>query len=194
MLMLMWSARGLTAGSFLLRKSTGVHKRRAAKLVSTLTSLFTSSYVFHWTEYFPETRLRYPPCFDGRVVLYPGEREVKDYFAWRQADGGLCALLGVVCVGALTLLVPAHVNNLYNTVFWALVQEGRETTAGAHARLQGTVASEKQEMLFARFGVNYNAVGARFRKGSVVVRGEGVQHCDVIGGGFWESRAGLLSK
>lgn len=30
--------------------------------------------------------LLYPPTFDGRVVCYPTEREVRDYFAWRQVD------------------------------------------------------------------------------------------------------------
>jgi tRNA(His) 5'-end guanylyltransferase len=30
--------------------------------------------------------MRYPPSFDGRIVLYPSEREVRDYFSWRQAD------------------------------------------------------------------------------------------------------------
>jgi tRNA(His) 5'-end guanylyltransferase len=72
--------------SFLFRKSTSLYNRRQAKIVSTLTSLFTSSYVFHWQLYFPDTPLRYPPSFDGRIVLYPSAREVRDYFAWRQAD------------------------------------------------------------------------------------------------------------
>lgn len=31
-------------------------------------------------------RLLYPPSFDGRVVCYPSEKEVRDYFAWRQVD------------------------------------------------------------------------------------------------------------
>lgn len=72
--------------SFLLRKSTSLYNRRHAKIVTTLTSLFTSCYVFHWQTYFPDTPLKYPPSFDGRIVLYPGEREVRDYFSWRQAD------------------------------------------------------------------------------------------------------------
>jgi tRNA(His) 5'-end guanylyltransferase len=35
-----------------------------------------------------------------------------------------------------------------------------------HARLllQGTVAAEKNEMLFSEFGINYNSIPARFRK------------------------------
>jgi tRNA(His) guanylyltransferase len=35
---------------------------------------------------------------------------------------------------------------------------------------QGTVSSEKHEILFSRFGINYNTVPSRFRKGSVLVR------------------------
>jgi len=31
---------------------------------------------------------------------------------------------------------PAHINNLYNTTFWALVQQGGQTTTEAHATLR----------------------------------------------------------
>jgi len=60
--------------------------RSKSKILTSVTSLFTSSYVYNWSTYFPKTKLEYPPMFDGRLVVYPGEREVKDYFAWRQAD------------------------------------------------------------------------------------------------------------
>lgn len=71
-----------------LRKSAQLYNRRHSKIATTLTSLFSSSYVFHWSSFFnpSETPLRYPPSFDGRIVLYPGEREVRDYFTWRQVD------------------------------------------------------------------------------------------------------------
>jgi len=72
--------------SFLLKKSTTIYNRRQSKIVSTLTSQFTSSYVFHWSRYFPDTLLQYPPSFDGRIICYPTEKSVKDYFSWRQAD------------------------------------------------------------------------------------------------------------
>ena len=72
--------------SFLLRKSTTLYNRRQSKIVSTLTSLFTSSYVFHWPQHFPNNPLKYPPSFDGRIVLYPTAKHIRDYFAWRQAD------------------------------------------------------------------------------------------------------------
>ncbi|RDB25872.1 putative tRNA(His) guanylyltransferase [Hypsizygus marmoreus] len=203
--------------SFLLRKSTDLYNRRQAKIVSTLTSLFTSSYVFHWSSYFLDTPLQYPPSFDGRIVLYPGEQQIRDYFAWRQAD--------------------THINNLYNTAFWALVQQGGETTTQAHHTLRGTVSKEKHEILFSRFQINYNQVDEQYRKGSVLVRQEipepptaqvtipkelddnippvpepsqtggkktkpkrdvkqktkiVVLHCDIIKDEFWEARPDLL--
>ncbi|KAF8872582.1 Thg1 C terminal domain-containing protein [Infundibulicybe gibba] len=138
--------------SFLLRKSTALYNRRESKIVSTLTSLFTSCYVFHWPQYFPDIPLRYPPFFDGRIVLYPSAREVRDYFSWRQAD--------------------THINNLYNTTFWALVQQGGQTAAEAHGTLKGTMSNQKQEILFSRFNINYNHVSVRYRKGSIVIRQE----------------------
>lgn len=96
--------------------------------------------------------MQYPPSFDGRIVLYPTEREIRDYFSWRQTD--------------------THINNLYNTVFWALVQQGGETTTQAHATLRGTLSKEKHEILFSRFNINYNNINERFKKGSVLVREE----------------------
>lgn len=40
----------------------------------------------NWNHYFETTLPEYAPSFDGRIVLYPNEREVRDYFAWRQVD------------------------------------------------------------------------------------------------------------
>jgi tRNA(His) 5'-end guanylyltransferase len=81
----------------------------------------------------------------------------------------------------------AHINNLYNTTFWALVQQGGQTTTEAHATLkvprsivyidaladmslQGTFSKDKNEILFAKFGINYSNIDERFRKGSVLFR------------------------
>ncbi|KAJ6588401.1 tRNAHis guanylyltransferase [Mycena capillaripes] len=197
--------------SFLIRKSAALYNRRQSKIVSTLTSLFTSSFVFRWASYFPDLPLKYPPSFDGRLILYPSSREIRDYFAWRQTD--------------------THINNLYNTTFWALVQQGGESTTQAHATLKGTVSKQKHEILFSRFQVNYNTLDARFRKGSTLVREEipetsivpadegttedsaprevassavrmrgrtkprtriVVQHCDIIKDDFWDARPEIL--
>lgn len=57
-----------------------------SKILSLIVSFFTSSYVFHWHEYFPSTPLKYPPSFDGRIVLYPSDKILRDYLSWRQSD------------------------------------------------------------------------------------------------------------
>lgn len=72
--------------SFLFRRSTTLYNRRQAKILTTVTSLFTSSYVYNWSNYLPDKELKYPPSFDGRIVMYPAPKEVRDYFSWRQAD------------------------------------------------------------------------------------------------------------
>lgn len=78
--------------------------------------------------------MKYPPSFDGRIILYPSEREVRDYFSWRQADSK-CNPWLFNTAAELMCSVKAHINNLYNTVFWVLVQKGGETTTQANATL-----------------------------------------------------------
>lgn len=147
--------------SFAFRPSTDIYKRRSSKLMSQVVSLFSSSFVYHWSEVMaaevldvgsgrsePRTLL-YPPVFDARVVLYPTDENFRDYFSWRQAD--------------------CHINNLYNTVFWALIQRGGLSTRQAEQRLLGTLSADKNELLFSQFGINYNNEPLLFRKGSVLV-------------------------
>ena len=72
--------------SFLLTRDCKLYNRREFKIVSAFVSLFTSCYVYHWKDCFPDILMKYPPSFDGRAVLYPDTKNVRDYFAWRQAD------------------------------------------------------------------------------------------------------------
>jgi len=72
--------------------------------------------------------------------------------------------------------IVSHINNLYNTVFWALVQQGGETTTQAHAILKGTLSKHKHEILFSRFQINYNRIDERYRKGSVLTREEFIEN------------------
>lgn len=121
-------------GSFLFRKSTTLYNRRESKILSTITSLFTSSYVFNWPKYLPDTPLKYCPSFDGRIVLYPSITAVRDYFSWRQADSMF--LIQHDRFSQPAEHFEAHINNMYNTVFWALVLQGGQTTTEAHATLR----------------------------------------------------------
>lgn len=111
-------------------------------------------------------------------------------------------------------------NNLYNTVFWALVVRGGLSNIAAEHRLKGTLSSDKNEILFGEFGINYNNEPVMFRKGTTIVRsqddtsakkdeeqascdnqdwekehfaGLDVLHVDVIGNEFWNNRPHLLA-
>jgi tRNA(His) guanylyltransferase len=72
--------------SFVLRPSTTLFNRRASKLMTTITSFFSSTYVYQWRGFFGEKPMIYPPTFDGRVILYPTFDILRDYLSWRQAD------------------------------------------------------------------------------------------------------------
>ncbi|CAN0015929.1 unnamed protein product [Ectocarpus sp. 4 AP-2014] len=139
--------------SFLLPASSPLYGRRSAKLSTSFVSLFSSSFVFFWPKHFPDTPLLYPPNFDARIVSYPSAQastpHVRDYFSWRQAD--------------------CHINNLYNTCFWALVADG-VSKQDAQVALKGTTSGDKNELLFSRFDTNYNEIPQRFRKGTTLFR------------------------
>ncbi|TVY43460.1 tRNA(His) guanylyltransferase, partial [Lachnellula subtilissima] len=134
--------------SFVFHKSCMLFERRESKLVTTIVSTFTAHFVLLWNSYFPELPLSPPlPSFDGRAVLYPSVQNLRDYMSWRQVD--------------------CHINNLYNTTFWALIQMGGLDAKEAEKR---TCAAEKNEILFSRFKINYNNEPDMYKKGSVVFR------------------------
>ncbi|TPX32606.1 hypothetical protein SmJEL517_g04307 [Synchytrium microbalum] len=182
--------------SFALSKKTSLYGRRESKIASVIVSLFTSAYVMGWKQFMgDDVELRYPPSFDSRIVLYPSDGNLRDYFSWRQAD--------------------CHINNLYNTAFWALVQDktNSHTEREAQAILKDTDSAGKNELLFTNYGINYNSLPEIYRKGSVlvkktqsisetsktsqkeVVRERSVvvlEHGDIIGDAFWKENPTIL--
>ncbi|KAF2091210.1 tRNAHis guanylyltransferase [Saccharata proteae CBS 121410] len=137
--------------SFIFHKDCMLFERRAAKLITTVATTFTSYYVHLWPTYFPTCPLTPPmPSFDGRAVMYPSVQNLRDYMSWRQVD--------------------CHINNLYNTTFWALIQHGGMDGTTAERELAGTLSKDKNEILFSRFGINYNDEPAIYKKGSVLFR------------------------
>lgn len=136
--------------SFVFRKSAKVFNRREDKILSCVLSLFSTSYVFHWPRYFADCPLKRVPSFDARIVLYPSLSDIQNYLSWRQCD--------------------CHINNLYNTTFWALVQQGGMTQQDAHKRLKGTFSKDKNEILFSQFGINYNDVEEIYKRGTIFIR------------------------
>ena len=135
--------------SFAFTKQSDIFQRRREKIVTTITSMFTAHYCLNF-EKITNRALKSVPSFDGRVVVYPNLKCLKDYFAWRQVD--------------------CHINNLYNTCFWKLVKEGGETRQQAEATLKGTLSDFKQELLFTRFNTNYSKTKEIYKKGSIIKR------------------------
>ncbi|KAK4181059.1 tRNA guanylyltransferase [Triangularia setosa] len=137
--------------SFVFHKSCILFERRSSKLITTIVSTFTAYYIHLWSTYFPDTPLSPPlPSFDGRAVCYPSVQNLRDYMSWRQVD--------------------CHINNLYNTTFWALIQQGGMGNLEAEELLKGTYAADKNEILFSKFSINYNNEPEIYKKGSVVFR------------------------
>ncbi|KAI6250929.1 tRNA(His) guanylyltransferase [Erysiphe necator] len=121
-----------------------------SKLLSTVVSTFTSYYIHYWPDFFLDVALSPPlPTFDGRVVMYPNEKCLRDYLSWRQVD--------------------CHINNLYNTTFWSLIQLGGLDAKSAEKELTGTLAADKHEILFSRFKINYSKEPEIYKKGTIVI-------------------------
>lgn len=174
--------------SFLLRRETCLFNRRADKIATVFVSAFTAAYSFHWNRFVNEDadlgeivggdtsgyRVRLPPLqladlptFDGRVVVYPHEQNVRDYFSWRQVD--------------------CHINNLYNTSFWTLVKSGL-SPRDAEQRLMGTLSKDKHDLLFLEHGINYNNEPPMFKRGTTLLRKGGKVvhvHADMVKEKFW---------
>lgn len=181
--------------SFVLRRDTQIYHRRTSKLASLFAAHFSAAFVFYWREHFGDVPLQSIPAFDGRVVAYPTDRNLRDYLAWRQVD--------------------THINNQYNTCFWNLVLRSGKTPDEAHKVLSGTLADFKNELLFRDYGINYNDIDPMFRRGTFlmrdfvpeqVVRKDTQQtvtrmrrqivalHDDIIGDAFWKAHPELLKS
>ncbi|ROT82538.1 hypothetical protein C7M84_024297 [Penaeus vannamei] len=182
--------------TFVVDRYSRMLDRCSNRTISSIVSLFGSTYVHHWVEVFEDTPLQYSPAFDARAVLYPNNSCLRDYLSWRQAD--------------------CHINNMYNTCFWVLVQEGKRSRQEAEEELRGTFSKDKKAIL-SQFSREYDEEDALYRKGTVMYRdklpndgieetkaaasesckGPGniaVEHVDMIGDAFWEQRPWILSK
>lgn len=138
--------------SFLLRKSCTLFERREMKLITTFASYMSVNYMHEWNFEFPEKQIKVErlPTFDARAVVYPTKQTIRDYFSWRQVD--------------------CHINNLYNTTYWNLILKGGMTGKEAENKLIGTLSSDKHEILFKDFGINYNNEPEVYKKGTIIVR------------------------
>ena len=135
--------------SFVLRKNTELYNRRSEKIMTCIVSTFSSSFTMNFCQFFNNQKLLQIPIFDSRCICYPSDKNLRDYLSWRQAD--------------------CHINNLYNTCFWELVQIDKISNEEAHKKLKGTFSGDKNELLFSKFGINYNEIDPIYRKGTILL-------------------------
>ncbi|XP_057321112.1 probable tRNA(His) guanylyltransferase [Microplitis mediator] len=169
--------------SFVFERETKAYNREAIQLASILCSAFTGTFASQWPKVGLTPR-KYPVSFGGRVGLFALDQDLRGYLSWRQAD--------------------VHENNLYNTCFWNLVQKKNMTPAQAQEALEGTSSSDKNELLFHSFNINYNNEPEIFRKGSTLIKkllpddtGKWkptviTLTADLIGDKFWEENPQIL--
>uniref|UniRef100_A0A4W5LUB6 Probable tRNA(His) guanylyltransferase n=1 Tax=Hucho hucho TaxID=62062 RepID=A0A4W5LUB6_9TELE len=145
----------------------------STKLMTHVASQFSSSYVFYWRDYFRDQPLLYPPGFNGRVVLYPSNRNLRDYLSWRQAD-----------------CIHTHLNT--HTLLSPNTLSCRTLAADKNEILFSEFdISYNNEPLVHRKGTTL--IWEKVRSQAVsLMRRVSAHHCDVIGDEFWEEHPNIL--
>ena len=67
--------------------------------------------------------------------MYPSVQNLKDYMSWRQVD---CKRTLKPHLRVFVLMLTedkGHINNLYNTTFWTLIQQGGMDAKSAEKEL-----------------------------------------------------------
>ncbi|XP_044384506.1 tRNA(His) guanylyltransferase isoform X3 [Triticum aestivum] len=136
--------------SFLFQENTELYQRDERLNLSSC-SCFTYFYMLNWKV---NKELVQPPQFEAEVLCYPKPKILCDYLSWRQAE--------------------CHNRNQYNTCFWILVKSGKgEGEDEVHEILKGTLSTDKNDLLFQRFRINYNNDPEMFQKGSCTCQQKG---------------------
>lgn len=133
--------------TFVFKKTSKFYDRRASKVLSIITSFFSSVFVRKWSEFFPQKQLHSPPSFHGRAIACPSVETLQAYLLWRQ---NIC-----------------HLSSQYDQCFWRLVESGMDEKQ-AHGCING--AKNLNDLLFDKFNVNYNTLEPIFRQGSCIIK------------------------
>lgn len=127
--------------TFLFDKDNDKFDRRHEKIVSLVASKMSVAFIKQFPNH--NTSL---PSFDARVLVLPTKEEVIKCFQWRQMD--------------------SHRNAISTYCFWNLVKSGKNERQ-AQKEMVGKNDSYKNELLFSKFGINYNNVSNWEKKGTM---------------------------
>lgn len=106
------------------------------KIMSVLSGMASSKFTLESIKYFEDKTLLKIPHFDCRIFSLPSESEVANAFVWRNLD---CAKNAISQVASTFL---------------------------SHNQLHKLNSSQKQELLFKEKGINFNDIGAKFKRGT----------------------------
>ncbi|CAG7721747.1 unnamed protein product [Allacma fusca] len=134
--------------SFVFKRETQIFERRAVKIVAAIVSQFSAAFAVFWNEFFPDTELQFPPSFDCCIWALQTHQNVRDYFSWRQAE--------------------CHFENLYNTAYSNLLQDGVSKT-DVEKELSGASVRVLNEILLSRFNMEYKNKPELYKQGTVII-------------------------
>lgn len=179
--------------SFMIRSTSNLLSRRIQKLTSVLTSVFGAHYNDNFDKFFLY-RQKHSARFDARIKEYANCKTVIEYFRWRQVDCHVNNLYNTT-LHALTgryrrhELIPCdNMDSSDRKLFengsgdgklyelritpiteWIPDKSKFFSSKDATDKLSGTVSSQKQDIMFLDYKINYNNELEQFKKGTVVV-------------------------
>ena len=127
--------------SILFKKDSDFFNRRMEKINSVLSSMLTSECMKQ--DFFKD----FLPVFDCRLLVCPTKEDIFNVFKWRLND--------------------SLRNCLNSYAFWNLVFSGK-TKKQADKILRNMKANQKQELLFKKFGINFNDIEKWKKNGTFI--------------------------
>lgn len=185
--------------SFLVKSSSSLLSRRVFKITSMLPVIFATYYNSNWDRFFADpnrgeiTKKKYDAWFDARPKEYANHKTVIDYFRWRQVDCHINNLYNTT-LHAITGRYMRHelvlANDALDTVpmfddgssdgqryslkrtpinTWISDSTKFLPAREATEKLSKTVSSDKHDIMFLDYKINYNNELEQFKKGTIVV-------------------------
>lgn len=129
--------------TFLFSKEFSLFERRHEKLASLIAAKMSAC--FNRLELTRNSGT--VPIFDARIMVLPSKSDVIKCFQWRQRD--------------------SHRNCISSYCFWKLVESGKSGKE-VQKLLEGKNDAWKNELLFQKYGINYNDTPEWERKGTML--------------------------
>lgn len=139
--------------SIIFKRNATCHSRRRDKLVSTITSIFSSSFPFFWPKFYESQPLQVFPVFIAKGIALPNRKTMRKYLVWRQDEYFKRAL------------------DSYTEIVLIRAQNSTE-------EIKSFSISQKNEILFTH-GINFNSLPTHHRMGIFTICQKGFKESSV---------------